>query len=467
MNSAADWLDEAVERVAGGFGWLRDLVLEEFAEERPLSVVIADMLLSLVPGVVIVLSARDLAAVCLRLGKRYTADDSQATAQPPQWQEWVLLIACLITLIAPIIGAVVGAVGTPVGSVAGALVGQEAAAFLRGLCLLLIRESQIILRTVVAFLGKFTRGSVEFWLRQVRFTSYEKDLLAYLNQFLTKVIAATAKLRSYLGNWPFNQAAAHLLVRLQAMEAQFYAVQVHAVREIPRALMQLDARLAKVLEQASDLPAQVAQAGVHAPKPVPMAMSGGRVTSGIGMRPRYLERPEGALGPPVPTSAAAATHGANVHVFDHSTATRAQKGIYGEVVSDQYMLGKGHENQLSAARGPRSLQMKPTGRGLDGVYRNAHPPPPFIITETKYRTGGAFSPGSLPVTKGSKGFPSARQMSDAWIRPRLSESLGKEQAMNIRSAGYERWLITVDEKGAVSQIVKLDGHARSIGDVIQ
>ncbi|MNE36798.1 hypothetical protein D3C80_1306260 [compost metagenome] len=198
-----------------------------------------------------------------------------------------------------------------------------------------------------------------------------------------------------------------------------------------------------------------------------MAMSGGRVTSGIGMRPRYLERPEGALGPPVPTSAAAATHGANVHVLDHSTATRAQKGIYGEVVSDQYMLGKGHENLLSAARGPRSLQMKPTGRGLDGVYRNAHPPPPFIITETKYRTGGAFSPGSLSVTKGSKGFPSARQMSDAWIRPRLSESLGKEQAMNIRSAGYERWLITVDEKGAVTQIVKLDGHARAIGDVIQ
>lgn len=52
-------------------------MLGEFAEERPLSVVIADMLLSLVPGVVIVLSARDLAAVCLRLGKRYTADGSQ------------------------------------------------------------------------------------------------------------------------------------------------------------------------------------------------------------------------------------------------------------------------------------------------------------------------------------------------------------------------------------------------------
>lgn len=467
MSSTADWLDEAVDKVAGGFAWLRDLVLGEFTEERPLSVVIADMLLSLVPGVVIVLSARDLAAVCLRLGRRYTADGSQAAAQPAEWQEWVLLVACLITLIAPIIGAVVGAAGTAVGSVAGALVGQEAAAFLRGLCLLLIRESQVLLQAVVAFLGKFTRGSVEFWLRQVRFSSYEKDLLVYLDQFLTKVIAATAKLRSYLGNWPFNQAASHLLVRLQAMEAQFYAVQVHAVREIPHALMQLDARLAKVLEQASDLPAQVAHAGVNAAKPVPMAMSGGRVTSGIGMRPRYLERPEGVLGPPVPTSPPVAAHGANVHAFDHATATRTQKGIYGEVVSDRYMLGKGHENLLSAARGPRSLEMKPTGRGLDGVYRNAHPPPPFIITETKYRTGGAFSPGSLPVTKGSKGFPSARQMSDAWIEPRLELDLGIIQVEEIAFAGYERWLMIVDESGMVTRIVKLDENAKFVSEVIQ
>lgn len=32
MSSTADWLDEAVDKVAGGFAWLRDLVLGEFAE---------------------------------------------------------------------------------------------------------------------------------------------------------------------------------------------------------------------------------------------------------------------------------------------------------------------------------------------------------------------------------------------------------------------------------------------------
>jgi len=156
-----------------------------------------------------------------------------------------------------------------------------------------------------------------------------------------------------------------------------------------------------------------------------------------------------------------------VHVFDHSTATRAQKGIYGEVVSDQYMLGKGHENLLSVARGPRSLEMKPTGRGLDGVYRNAHPPPPFIITETKYRTGGAFSPGNLPVTRGSEGYPSARQMSDAWIVPRLQSVLGRKEGDAIREAGYERWLIVVNENGVVSSVTKLDGNASAIVDTVR
>ena len=86
MSTANNWLDEAIEKVAGGFGWLRDLVLGEFAEDRPLSVVIADMLLSFVVGVVIVLSARDVAAISIRLGKRYTDKANTGRAQPPEWQ---------------------------------------------------------------------------------------------------------------------------------------------------------------------------------------------------------------------------------------------------------------------------------------------------------------------------------------------------------------------------------------------
>lgn len=464
MSSVRNWLDEAIEQVASGYGWLRELILGEFAEERPLSVVIADMLLSFVPGVVIVLSARDLTAVSLRLGKRYNQEATGTRPQPPEWQEWVLLIACLITLIAPIIGAAIGAAGTPIGAAVGALVGQEASAFLRALCLLLIRESQVVLKTVVQFLGEFTRGNVELWLKQVKFTSYEAQLLTQLNQFLVKLVAVIRKLHGYLDRWPFNQAA-QLLARLKAMEAQFYAVQTHAVAQIPQALAQLDAKLAKALEQASDLPKQVATAGVRAEKPVPMVMSGGKVTSGIGMRPHYLERPAGNTGTPVPIFPTPLSYGPNVHSFAPKTATRAQKGIYGEVISDQYMLGKGHENLLSSARGPRSMDMKPTGRGLDGVYKNANPPPPYIITETKYSTGGVFSANNLPKTKGSARYPGAKQMSDEWIDPRLKDVVDKQTLHDIRREGYERWLLVVDEGGNIASITRLDENAKVIGEV--
>lgn len=465
MSTANNWLDEAIEKVAGGFAWLRDLVLGEFAEDRPLSVVIADMLLSFVPGVVIVLSARDIAAICMRLGKRYNGTASKARPQPPEWQEWVLLIACLITLIAPVIGAIAGSAGTVVGSAVGAVIGQDASAFLRALCLLLIRESQVALKTLLHFLGKFTRGNVEHMLKAIKFTAYEKALLEYLNTFLSKTLDAVRKLRSYLNRWPFNQAT-QLLARLQEMEKQFYAVQLHAVRELPLALAQLDARLAKALEQALKEPSQVATAGVRAEKPVPMAMDGGRITSGVGMPPIYLERPPGTFGTPVPIAPQPVPHGPNVHAFDPKTATTAQKGIYGEVISDQYMLGRGYENLLSSSRGPRSMGMKPIGRGIDGVYKNANPPPPYIITETKYRTGGEFAASKLPTTKGSAGYPSAKQMSDEWIAPRLADAVGRKEAGAIRNSDYERWLMVVDENGKVTSITRLDENANVISSIV-
>ncbi|MNM76228.1 hypothetical protein D3C81_880460 [compost metagenome] len=58
-------------------------------------------------------------------------------------------------------------------------------------------------------------------------------------------------------------------------------------------------------------------------------------------------------------------------------------------------------------------------------------------------------------------------MSDAWIEPRLDLELGKKQAEEVAFAGYERWLVIVDEGGVVTKIVKLDENAKFIGDVIQ
>ena len=149
----------------------------------------------------------------------------------------------------------------------------------------------------------------------------------------------------------------------------------------------------------------------------------------------------------------------NVHRDDVAKMSSARKGIFGEQVSDDWMKARKFTSELSANRQMRLLEQQPTGRGIDGVYRNNEPPPPYVITETKFRTGGNFSPSQLPMTKGS-----GKQMSDGWIGPRLDDAVGEEKASMIDTAGYERWLMVVDESGEVTSITKLDENAAALLD---
>jgi hypothetical protein len=68
-------LDDAWDQVVGGMDWLKSVLLGKFADHWPLLAVVAALLVSFIPGVVIVISARDAVAVILRLAnhpeKRY------------------------------------------------------------------------------------------------------------------------------------------------------------------------------------------------------------------------------------------------------------------------------------------------------------------------------------------------------------------------------------------------------------
>ena len=81
-------LDEAWDSVVGGLDWVKSVIIGEFADKRPLSALITDMLVSFVPGVVILTSGRDALAVTLRLAKHPEKRDDT--------MEWVVLCACLI-----------------------------------------------------------------------------------------------------------------------------------------------------------------------------------------------------------------------------------------------------------------------------------------------------------------------------------------------------------------------------------
>ncbi|TOM44814.1 hypothetical protein CGH76_24770, partial [Vibrio parahaemolyticus] len=164
----------------------------------------------------------------------------------------------------------------------------------------------------------------------------------------------------------------------------------------------------------------------------------------------------------------------SIHRLDDSVAQidphiirsmkNSQKGIYGEIISDHHMKERGFINLLPEDRQVRKMTDKPRGRGIDGIYQNTNPPPPYVVTETKYRTevgkyiddDGIAKDTMLSTTKGSKvngmSYPPTKQMSDGWIEPRLIDELGLEGAEDILDMDFERWLMIVDDSGKVINI---------------
>jgi hypothetical protein len=117
-------------------------------------------------------------------------------------------------------------------------------------------------------------------------------------------------------------------------------------------------------------------------------------------------------------------------------------------------------SQLSDDRQKRLLEQLPTGRGIDGVYMKpwGEPPPPYVVTETKFRTGGKATPSDLSMTKAGK------QMSGPWIRARIVDAVDDEAKADAILRGYDSWLMVVDESGKVVDITKLDAKGNALLD---
>ncbi|TGE07771.1 polymorphic toxin-type HINT domain-containing protein [Hymenobacter fodinae] len=118
---------------------------------------------------------------------------------------------------------------------------------------------------------------------------------------------------------------------------------------------------------------------------------------------------------------------------------KTANGRLGEYQADIAFANEGHIKLDS----PHTALDAPAGRqGLDGVWRNATPPPEYIVTETKFDTA-----------KLSKG-----QMSDNWIRKNLNKLSDQKLADKIRDAmdtgQVEKRLLQVSkETGEVIQTV--------------
>ncbi|MGJ9416850.1 hypothetical protein ACHAC9_03650 [Massilia sp. CMS3.1] len=252
-------LDDAWDHVVGGMDWLKSVFFGEFSDHRPLSAVVADMLVSYIPGVVIVTSARDAVAVILRLANH--------PEKREELMEWVLLSACLIVVALPVAMAAGGAAVAGVGAIVGGLAGSELGAALRAVMLMLIKEASKLVE-LVRFLQKFIKGDILKFLRSVQFAKYEKPLMQAMNKITGKLVAVVKTLRTHLETLQYFDSVKATIVKLIQWEKRFYAVQQDALKQMPKALAELDVRLAKVVAQTAPKEAHTVAAGVQTDKTV-------------------------------------------------------------------------------------------------------------------------------------------------------------------------------------------------------
>lgn len=292
-NGSKSAVDEVWDSVVGGFDWLKSVLLGEFADNRPLSAVVADMLVSFIPGVVIVTSARDAVAVTLRLAER--------PERRQELMEWVLLCACLITLALPLVMAAGGAAAAGVGAIVGGVAGSELGAALRAVMLLLIKQASKLV-DVVKFLQKFIKGDILKFLRAVKFSQYEKALLQTLDSIISKLMSIVRSVRAKLMQLPSFSYTQELIRKLSEWERRFYSLQQDALEYVPKALAELQLRLDKVLAQTLPPEAHIATSGTKAPKPEAVVPARQEVNDVAGQVVKSESTKPSSTGNPAPAS---------------------------------------------------------------------------------------------------------------------------------------------------------------------
>lgn len=292
-NNAPSFVDELIDQALGRLAWIRSVLLGQFEPEKPLSAVLAEMLVNFIPGVVIITSARDAVAIVIRMAKHPEKRDDPL--------EWIYLCACIIVIALPLVMAAGGLAFAGVGAVVGGIAGTELGAVLKAVMVLLMKETRKLVE-VLQFLQKFMKGDVQKFLRLIKFAEFEKAILTVLNATAKKLIDICAGLRVRLQTTNFVNDFDEVKLIIQKLiewERQFYAVQNSAVKAVPLAIAELDRRLVKLLAELAPKEIQTAVTAVKANAPVVQAIKPQRVFDSAGNAIRQ--------GNPVPAASAKAS----------------------------------------------------------------------------------------------------------------------------------------------------------------
>lgn len=407
---------EAVKKgVASSLQWIWEALQGDFNPNQSAGQIAANAVLGLIPVVDQVLDCRDL-----------IANARDISRDPKQPDKWVFLSFTLIGLI-PSLGSALKGVLKIIFLFVRKAGGDASKAIRPAMAPVLTFLSDPKVKKVLGIsrLDKVLKGFAG-QIRGLRGQIAVSVLLGYLNDAVKSLTSLIGKIKGL--------APASVRIWLEQSQRLVLQMQSQAGQMLPVAM-------GPVLKSLDEIAAGLEKEAVkHAPG--------------------YKAVPGGTVIHPLPD---------DVVKVDLKILSRSKKGIYGEIISDNWMANHKFENLLPEHRRVRSLNDKPRGRGIDGIYKNTNPPPPYVVTETKFRTaGGEYIDGDgtkstqlLSMTKGS-----GKQMSGQWIDKRLPDEITDKKILkDLKNEGYEAWLMIVDESGKVIQITKLDKSSNAVGTI--
>ncbi len=165
--------------------------------------------------------------------------------------------------------------------------------------------------------------------------------------------------------------------------------------------------------------------------------------------PTASPAPVAPPAPPAPATAAGGKSAAGNAADGVVIKGGGSKAAFGERAAHDKMVKKGHEPV-----GKTDGNYVEGHKGIDGVYKNANPPPDYIITEVKA--------GDAKLAKGLA--DGTNQMDDAWVNKRLVDKVGIDEAAKIEAAmkngTVDKWLVRVAEDGSSSaRLIDSAGNA--------
>lgn len=256
INSYSDSLDGAAD-------WVKKFVYGEFADDRPVSVIVSEMLVGFVPGTVLIFSARDAVAVASRM---ITNPKKQEDLQ-----EWMLLGVYLLPFVlvgaaattgaaaGGAGGAVAGGVGAAPGAAGGVIIGgtigSEIGNVAKCVGLFMIQKTPQ-LATIVNKLNKFMKGNVISTLKKLKFTEYADSIIKVITLLLNQLLGLVKRVKEVLSygakiNWMGLGWAKSIYDRMVKFEVAITSMIQKCAIKIKQAFKEFDEHLQKIINQST------------------------------------------------------------------------------------------------------------------------------------------------------------------------------------------------------------------------